>query len=148
MWMTWQTDANPQHWITVLWIKVRREKRSFPGKSRSLLVEYDYQLPLFCFPDLVQSSRCIFPLVCWVPLLHLDPCCLWANTPIKRRRRELYALLGQCLGRLWRMQVGKQTQLSPGRQISVSESFPRHRNLCGFLSVCSINSHSSHWKEC
>lgn len=76
---------------------MRRRERFFLGKSRSLLVEYDYQLPLFCLPDLVQSNRCTFPLVCWVTLLLHDPSCLWASTQIKKRRRELCALLGQCL---------------------------------------------------
>lgn len=95
MWMAWQTDANPQH--IVLWMKVRRKKRGFLGKSRTLLVGYNYQLPLFCFLELVHSKRCTFPLVCWVPLLLLDPCCLWANTQINKKRRELCALPGQCL---------------------------------------------------
>lgn len=127
------------------------KKRGFLGKNRSLLVEYDYQLPLFCFPDLVQSNSCTFPLVCWVTLLLLLLFVCGQTHKWKRGGGSCVPCLGSlctALGRLWRMQVGKQTQQSPGRQICVWESFPRQRNLCGFLSVCSINWHSSHWKGC
>lgn len=122
----------------------------FLGKVRSLLLEYDGQLPFFvfwiwCRVTDVPSLWCAGCLSCF-----LIPVVCGQTQQLKGGGSCIPCLGSACmaLGRLWRMQVGKQTQLSPGRQICVRESFPRHRNLCGFLSVCSINSHSSHWEEC
>lgn len=91
-----------------------------------------------------MQSRCVFPL--WHVLLLFDPSCLWANVQniFANQEEEEGALcpvwvVSVVLSGPWRMQVGKQIQLSPGKKISLRESFSRMRNLCGLLCLCSIN---------
>lgn len=152
MWTTWQTDANPQHWITVSWTKVRRKKKGFSREKQEfacwiwLSAATFFVFQIWCRVADVPSLWCAGWLFCFT-----IPVVCGQTHKCKREGGSCVPCLGRlctALGRLWRMQVGKQIQKSPGRQICVWESFPRQRNLCGFLSACSINLHSSHWKGC
>lgn len=119
-------------------------------------VACDYQLSPFYCPDLVQRNRCIFPPRCiwWLFCsLILVACGPTHRTFLqtKGRRRELWALFGRCLhsSRQAGEDAGRQADTAISWETNPSgESFPRKRNLCGFLSLCIINLHSSHWKGC